>query len=146
MARAPYSPKLRTQPTHSLALVSAIVCELRICEQLQCAMEETSRSARVSAIPAVPVPPPWDGRSPPYPPAGGGSAPRALWFLTRRAGYLVRRWATPVAAPAQNHPYLLNIARREDKSDAEPGEATFSISNLRLSLPVHRLATGVGAV
>ena len=27
MARAPYSPKLRTQPARWLALVSAIVCE-----------------------------------------------------------------------------------------------------------------------
>ena len=49
--------------------------------------EETSRSARVSAIPDGPAPPPWGGRSPPYPPAGGGSARGALWFLARR-GYL----------------------------------------------------------
>ena len=32
-------------------------------------------------------PPIWNGRSPPYPPAGGGSARGVLWFLTRR-GYL----------------------------------------------------------
>jgi hypothetical protein len=53
-------------------------------------------------------PPPWGGRSPPYPPAGDGSAPCALWFLTRR-GYLH-------PGPTALDCYL---TRREDKSDAE---------------------------
>jgi hypothetical protein len=49
-------------------------------------------------------PPPWGGRSPPYPPAGGGSARGALWFLARR-GYL---------HPGPNHPHLLTRpARRQ---------------------------------
>ena len=44
--------------------------------------------AAVSAAgPAVPFPPPWGGRSPPYSPAGSGSVPRPLCLLARR-GYL----------------------------------------------------------
>ena len=93
MARAPYSPKLRTQPARWLALVSAIVCESATMDEPSNGGNDKRRALRAYRLPyrqSAPPPPPWDGRSPPYPPAGGGSAPRALWFLTRRAGYLVR--------------------------------------------------------
>ena len=46
-----------------------------------------ARRGLSAAGPAVPFPPPWGGRSPPYSPAGSGSVPRPLCLLARR-GYL----------------------------------------------------------
>ena len=84
--------------------------------------DETARSACLSADPAVPFPPPWGGRSPPYSPAGSGSVPRPL---TRYASSLAGATFTPAQPPSViNSPFeKTNLTQKQPSCASQPPRA-----------------------